>query len=184
MLLGVHLAEVGPVALLQLGQGQIVAVILHLVGALLIQGQKAGEGHALAGGTEDPAAAADVGGHGIQNGVGHLAGDEPGPDQLIQLVLVGGQALFQLFGLQGGVGRPDGFVGVLSVLFGVEGAGLGRLEIGAETARDKAPGGSQGFVGDAQRVGTHIGDQTGEAQAFQLHTFVQLLCHRHGAAGG
>ena len=184
MLLGIHLAESGPITGLQLRQRGLLGIGIQIVGALLIQGQEAGEGHALTGGTEHPAAAANVGRHGIQHSICHLAGDEPGPDQLIQLVLVGGQAAAQALGLQLGIGGTDGFVGILCILLGAEGTGFGRLEVTAKATGDKAAGRSQRLVGDAQRVGTHIGDQTGEAQAFQLHAFIQLLCHRHGAAGG
>ena len=180
---GLHLLEGRPVAGLQPGQGRFL-LGGGVVGALLIQGQKAGKRHALSCGAEDPAAAADVRGHGVQHGVGHLAGDEPGPDQLVQPVLVGGEAFFQAFRLQGGIGGADSLVGVLGILFGVEGAGFCRLVFPAELAGDIAAGGSQRLVGDAQRVGTHIGDQTGQAHALQFHALVQLLGHRHGALGG
>ena len=33
------------------------------------------------------------------------------------------------------------------------------------------------------RVGSHIGDQT-HGIAANVHAFIQLLCHAHGAAGG
>ena len=33
------------------------------------------------------------------------------------------------------------------------------------------------------RVGTHVGDQA-DCIAANVHAFIQLLCHAHGAAGG
>ena len=50
--------------------------------------------------------------------------------------------------------------------------------------RNECLGGGGGLVGNAQAVGTHIGDQTGDALALDLHAFVQRLGGPHGAGGG
>ena len=182
MLLRIYRAVFRRVAGLQAGQRRSVALLL-LVGALLIQGQKAREGHALAGGPEQIAAAADVCRDGIQNGVAHLAGDKALPDQLIQAVLIRRQAPADALRLQAGIGGTDGLMGVLRRFFLGEDPGLGGLIFRAVAAGDIGPRRGGSLCGDAQRVGTHIGDETGVALALQLHALIKLLCHRHGALG-
>ena len=75
---------------------------------------------------------------------------------------------------------------------GVLGAGLGLIVVGSlggivlltVAAHDKLLSGGNGLFADAERVGTHIGDQTHGALAFNIHALVKLLGNGHGAAGG
>ena len=74
---------------------------------------------------------------------------------------------------------------------GVLGPGLGLILAegvgpvgGAVAAVDERTGGYLGLMGDAQRIGTHIGNKTHGALAAELHALIQLLGDGHGAAGG
>ena len=74
---------------------------------------------------------------------------------------------------------------------GVLGPGLGLILAegagpvgGAVAAVDERTGGHLGLMGDAQRIGTHIGNKTHGALAAELHALIQLLGDGHGAAGG
>ena len=53
----------------------------------------------------------------------------------------------------------------------------------APAARDELFGGGACLGGDAQRVGTHVGDQTHGAVACNVHAFVQCLGSAHRAGG-
>ena len=63
-----------------------------------------------------------IDGHGIIDGVCHLAGQEPAPDQLVELILVQGQAGTNPLRVQLHMGGADGFVGIL-------GPGLGLVHM-------------------------------------------------------
>ena len=184
VLLRVDAAVFGAVAGAQGGQLAAVLVVARLVEALLIEGEEAREGDALAGGAELPVGAGQGGGGGVEHGVAHLAGQEARPDQLVEPELVWRQAAPEAVGVEGGVARADGLVGVLGVLLGLEDAGAPGLVVGAEAAVDEAARRRHRLVGDAQGVGAHVGDQTGQAGALQLDALIQLLRHRHGALGG
>ena len=54
----------------------------------------------------------------------------------------------------------------------------------APAPADVAFGGGGSLVRDAQRVGTHIGDQTHRAMPGDVHAFIQRLSCPHGAGGG
>ena len=120
----------------------------------------------------------------IQNRVRHLARDKARPDQLVQLILVGREILADLVRQQRHTRRTDGFVRVLRVPLGLEHARLAGIELLAVAPADKARGGGGRLVREAQRIGTHVGDQTGQAIFSQLDAFVQLLRDAHGAARG
>ena len=66
----------------------------------------------------------------------HLAGGKALPDELVELVLVAGEALFDLVGRKGGHSRPDGLVAVLRVGAGAEDAGFFRAGISPPAAAD------------------------------------------------
>ena len=72
-------------------------------------------------------------------------------------------------------------MGVLGALLRFVMTGLGRQVIAAEPGADVIPGRSQRVVRHPQGVGTHVRDQTGQALALDLHAFVELLGHHHGA---
>ena len=73
---------------------------------------------------------------------------------------------------------------VLRIAFGFEHARLAGIVFVAIAPADKARGRSGRLVREAERVGTHIGDQTGQAVLAQLDAFIQLLRNAHGAARG
>ena len=110
----------------------------------------------------------------------HLAGDEARPDELIELILVEGQRRLDLLRGQRRHGRADCLVGVLGVAFLFIDAGLFRQILFPVLAGDIFPCSLHSLVGDAQRVGTHVGNQTHRAQLWQVDTFVQLLRGLHG----
>ena len=125
-----------------------------------------------------------IDGHGIEHRVCHLAGQEPAPDQLIQPVLVRGQAALYPFGVQLRMGGTDGLVGIL-------GPGLGLIDMVLSIVialtvalTDQGGGGIHGLIAEAQGVGTHIGNETQGAFALHVHALIKLLGNHHGALGG
>ena len=68
-------------------------------------------------------------------------------------------------------------------------AGLGLVVAGGlgivalpVAAQDKRLRRSDSLFGDAQRVGTHVGDETHRALARDVHALIELLGDGHGAA--
>ena len=53
----------------------------------------------------------------------------------------------------------------------------------AKTAFDKGLGRVAGLVGNARRIGTHVGDKGGEPPVAYFHAFVEALGNIHGALG-
>ena len=70
---------------------------------------------------------------------------------------------------------------ILGVGFFLIDARLFRQVLLAVASDDIFPGSLCCLVGDAQRVGSHIGNQTHSAQLWQVDTFIQLLCRLHGS---
>lgn len=147
-----------------------------VVGAFDVGLHEAVEGDDLAARRELGVAAvtgapADLHRHRLADGVLHLAGDRTHPDQLVEPVLVAGQA-----GLGGGTeavaGGADRLVRLLRVLdlAGVDarlvGQVLGPVELG-----DLGAGGGDGRLGQGGGVRTHVGDEA---------VLVQLLGDLHG----
>ena len=115
--------------------------------------------------------------------LGHLAGQEPLPDQLIKLILVIGQAVLHLVRGQADHGGTNRLMSILSVCSGLKMPGLLRQIFLSPPAADIFPGIPDRILGQAQRVGSHIGDQAGGAHALYIDTLVKLLGRLHGAAG-
>ena len=75
---------------------------------------------------------------------------------------------------------------------GVLGTGLGLIVVGSlggivlltVAAHDKFLSGGNGLFADAERVGTHVGDQAHGALPLNVHALIELLGDGHGAAGG
>ena len=168
--------------LVQVRQGR-AGGLLVLVPALHIDRGEAGELQALVAGPEQVGVAAYVNGDGVVHRVGHLAGQEPAPDQPVELILLGGEALAHVLRGQVDIGGADGLVGVLGVGPGLVRPGFFRNIGAAVSLADIAPGGVRRLLGQAQGVGTHIGDQTHGAHAGDVHTLIQLLGHGHGSPG-
>ena len=113
----------------------------------------------------------------------HLAGNKALPHQLIQLILVAGKALLDLGGRQVYHGRADGLVAILRVGFGAEGPGLRQRVVFPIGPLNVIMRRRKCLIGDAQRIGSHIGDQAHRTQVRQVDALVQLLRHLHGAFG-
>ena len=169
--------------LLQIGERGGLFLLLVVL-PLLVDGGEAGELQGGVAGTEDIAGVGHVDGQAVVDGVGHLTCQESGPDQLVQLELLCREILFDVLGHQRHIRGPDGFVGVLGAALGLEFSGLGGTVGPAVPLADKAPGGGHCFVGQAQRVGTHVGDQAHSSLAGDVDALVELLGHRHGSCGG
>ena len=183
MLLLVRVGQLHRLALAQIGQGGANGCLALLLG-LHVHGGEAGEFQAGMGGTEQMGGSGDVDGHAVVSGAGHLTGDEPAPDELVQLVLLRRQALAHGVRVQVHVGGTDGLVGVLSAGLGLKGAGGLRIELGAVVVDDIGLGGLQRVVREPQGVGTHIGDETDRALTGDVDALIELLGDGHGAAGG
>ena len=125
----------------------------------------------------------NIGGNGILHTGRHLAGNKAFPYQLIQLILVAGKALLDLGGRQVYHGRADGLVAVLRVGFGAEGPGLRQRVVFPIGPLNVIMRRRKCLIGDAQRIGSHIGDQAHRTQVWQVDALVQLLRHLHGTLG-
>ncbi len=156
--------------------------LVGIVGALLINGGEARKRNRMPGRAEHIAFAQDVGGNGVINRLGHLAGDKARPDQLVKLILVGGKRAFNLVGQQRDVRRADGFMRVLCRALGLEHARLAGVVFLAIASPDKGGNGGRCFISETHRVGTHIGDQTGHTNSLDINALIQLLRDAHRAA--
>ena len=182
-LVGVQLLQRQLLALFQRGQGGLFLFLV--VGGFLVQGGVAVKSHLVAAGAEQVVPCRDAHRDGVLLAVGHLAGHKPAPDQAVEPGGIAGKALLHLVGGQAGRGGADGLVGVLG---GGGRAGLVLALDGADipfapVAADVLLGGGHRLVRDAQRVGTHIGDQADGAVAGDLDALVQRLGGPHGAGG-
>ena len=139
VLAGGQAVELQGLPLLQVGQGRL-GRLLVLVPALLVNSRKAVELHRGMAGPKAVARRFRFDGDAVVHRPRHLAGQKTAPDQLVQPVLVGGEALFQVLRSQGHVGGPDGLMGVLGGALGLEPAGLFRIVLLAVAALDESPG--------------------------------------------
>ena len=178
-----QLFEFEGLALLQRGQGGLL--LFGVVGGFLVQRGEAVERDAEARRTEQVVPCRDGRGDGVLNAVGHLAGHKAAPDQAVELCGVAADALLDLVGGQLGHRRADGLVGVLrgggGAAFPLAG-GLADVVV-APALRNKGLGRGLSLGGNAQRVGTHIGDKTHRAVARNVHAFIQRLGGAHRAGG-
>ncbi len=181
VLVACELPELELLALLQ--RGQILARLLLLVLALLIQGGEALKGHVEAAGLEDIVPGQNIGLGGVQHTVGHLAGNEPLPNQLVELILVRGQGGLHLLRGQADGGGPDGLVAVLGPCPGLVAARLGGQILAAPAAVNEFPRLPDSVLADAQGVSTHIGDKAHSPLALNVHALIQLLGGPHGPVG-
>ena len=170
-------------ALLQIRQGGLLLLLVVVIPALLVHGGIAGEFQLAGGGPEQMCVGADIHGHAVIDGVGHLAGQKTAPDQAVQPVLLRRQVSPDGVRRQGHIAGSDGLVGVLGPGLGLVLSGRGRHITLAVALLNEAAGVGLRLVTDAQRVGTHVGDQTHGALAGDIHALVQLLGDGHGAAG-
>ena len=183
VLLGGGLVQTHHFPFLQVGQGRL-GRFLVLVLALHIDRHIAGEFQGGVGGPEVIPGALHVDAHAVIHRRRHLAGQETAPDQFIEAVLLLGQVLAHLLGGQIHVGRPDGFVGVLGPRFGLIVPGFAGVVALAVAAQNKIPGGGGGLIGEAEGVGSHVGDETHGALTGDIHALIKLLGNGHGSPGG
>ena len=114
--------------------------------------------------------------------VRHLTGEEAAPDQAVEAVLLAGEARLDALRRQLDARRADRLVRVLRARLGAETARGRGIVVLAIAAEDELLGGGKRLLGDAQRVGTHIGDEAHGALALDVHALIELLRDRHGAA--
>ena len=171
MLGGLHLFQIHRFPLLQGRQGRLF-VLFFLIPALLVHGGIAGKFQAAGAGAEAMCPGLQLGGNAVIHGVCHLAGQKTAPNQPVQPILLSGEIALHLLGSQRHIAGTDGLVGVLSPGLGlVLAEGVGAV-IAAVAAVDQLPGGHLGLAGDAQGVGTHVGDETHGALAGNLHALI------------
>ena len=164
--------------------GAVLVAVGGIVDVFLVHGDKAGKGLHLAGGAEHAVTDRDVDGGGIEFCGGHLAGQRPLPDHVVQLELVGGQERLDRFRRAEDRRRAHGFVRFLGVLgLVLEHRRRFRQVVGVEVLADVEADLLDRVVGERHRVGTHVGDQTDLALA-DVDALVQLLRGAHGAVGG
>ena len=158
--------------------------LLVIVAGFLIHGGVAGELQAARARAEFMHARGDLDGDAVIDGVRHLAGEEAAPDEPVEAVLLARKVALEALGREVHVGGTDGLVRVLRAGLGLEAAGRGGIIVLAVAAEDESLRGGERLLADAQRVGTHIGDQAHGALAGDVHALVELLGDRHGAARG
>ena len=178
-----ELFQVDGLTLVQVGQ-RSAALLLFLVLPLLIHGGVAGKAQLAAVGAEEIAGALGVDDDVVVYGVCHLRGGEAPPDQAVQAVLLGGEILFHALGRQRHHARPDGLVRVLRGGVGFIAAGRAGVIRLAVAAADEGGGVGQRVLRQAQRVGSHVGDEADGALALDVDALIELLRHGHGLARG
>ena len=120
----------------------------------------------------------------IVDGIFHLRGDEPVPDQLVKPVLVLRQIALDQLRIERDIARADCFVSVLRVCLGLVAPGLTGVVFFAVAAADDFSRSGKGFFGNTKRVRSHIGDETHGAFFSQLDAFIELLGKHHRALRG
>ena len=111
----------------------------------------------------------------VTPGVGHLAGNGPLPDQVVELELVGAELAANRLGyVERMARRTNRFVGLLGILdLGPVGAWFFGQILFAVLGGDQVSGGLDCHRGQVRRVGSHVGD---------VAVFVQALSHLHRVA--
>ncbi len=102
----------------------------------------------------------------------HLAGHKPLPDQPVELLFCGFKLDALFAGLDGHVGRADGFMGFLRGTFAFVEVGFFRNIFRAVAVANKRTAFVQRRLGNVKRVGTHVGDKP---------AFIQFLRNPHRA---
>ena len=95
--------------------------------------------------------------------------------------MVGREVFFYQLRRQRDVARTNRLVRILRAGLGFEGAGLVGVIFLTVAAENKALGRFQRVLGQAQRIGSHIGDKADCAFAGDVHAFIKLLCNGHRA---
>ena len=193
MLIGQHLRERDGLA--DFHRGKLAVLVLAFIdrigvglgiAAFLVHGEKARVDHGGAAGAERGIAAGiEVDRHRVQRRVLHLAGDRALPDQIVELALVVIEEAGHAGRRMQRRGRADRLVRFLRVLgFGTVQMRVFGQRARAVVARDDLADFRDRVVGQAHRIGTHVGDQADRAFVAERDAFVQTLRDAHGAAGG
>ena len=128
--------------------GQRGGALLGLVvAALFIHGGKAGEFQNLVAGAEGMARAARVDLHGVIACIGHLAGDEAAPDQLVQPILLARQVCLNALGVEPDIAGANGLMRVLRAGLGLEVPRRAGVILGAVVPDDEVLRGGKRFLG-------------------------------------
>ena len=162
-------------------RGRLVPFLGVFLARLLIDGEPAGEPLHLPDRAEERLARDDVHRRHVELGGRHLAGDEPVPDELVEVELVRLEVRADPFGREVETRRADRFVGVLRRLALAEVARRLRQVVGAERLPDVLAHRVERLGGDARRVGTHVGDEADRAELAEVLSFVEPLREAHRA---
>ena len=120
----------------------------------------------------------------VEGGRRHLRGDEPVPDQSVERILIRGEVLPHGFRIVLQRRRADRFVRVLRVRLRLVDVRLLRQVIVAERGLDVIADGGDRLVGDADRVGAHVGDEAAGQIGNLDAAFVELLREHHRLLDG
>ena len=159
-------------------------LLLFVVVRFLVHGGVAGEFQAACAGAELVRTGDDLDRNAVVHGVRHLACDKAAPNEPVKAVLLAREVALQSLGREVHVRGADRLVRVLCAGLGLEAAGGRGVIVLAVASENKALGRGERLLADAQRVGTHIGDQAHGALAGNVHALVELLGDGHCAARG
>ena len=183
MLLREDLGEVERVALGELRQHDVL-LLLRRVRAR-IDGREAREDEPRAGGLELVALARrDRDAHRIVDGRRHLTRGEALPDELVELPLILGEEALELVRRVVDGSRTDGLMRVLRLLAARVDVRLCRHVVRAERLLEVGLRLRLRELGDARRVGAHVGDEARRAAFAELDALVELLREHHCLARG
>ena len=132
-------------------------------------------------GAEEIARAAGVHDDVVIHGVGHLAGREAAPDEPVEPVLLRREIVAHAIRRERDIRRADGLVRVLRAGLGLIRARLAGVILRAVMLDNKGLCSGERLVGQALRIGTHIGDETDRTAVSDVHALIELLRNRHGA---
>ena len=110
----------------------------------------------------------------------HLGGNEPVPDQLVQLVVITVEVLLDRCRIPMRGRRTNRLVGLLrGLLVLVHISRTGKVVV-AETLANNLPGFLGRLIGDTRGVCAHVGDQSDRPFFADFHALVELLREHHG----
>ena len=174
----------------QARQRRLGVLVGGVVAALEIHTPESVEDHRLAGGPQHVLGSLrserglDVHRDLVEAGLGHLRGDGALPDQAVQAALVAVEHAPHVVGAPRRARRTDRlvrFLGSPLLLFVV--ARLGQRVLRTVQLLDDVRDVGQSLLGDVDRVGTHVGDQTDLTLPGEVDTLVQALGELHGLPG-
>src|SRR6185436_2804871 len=185
----VEIEQLEDVAFVQRRQGLLILFVVRggrvlflvFTRSILEDGQEAGELLHFARSAEREVAHRNVRIGDVKQSRLHLRPDKSVPDHLVEAVLLARQEVLDLFGVELHRRRTDGLVRFLRLcsFFDLIYVRFIRKDIGTVFGGDIGYHFSEGIVADAHRVGTHVGDQSGESEGAKLFALIQLLFFLH-----